>query len=110
MGWTTWDDAIDWAIEHESTWDDVATHLGVSPALLRKWIAKHNDIPTMPRKLTADEIELLDLARRHHAAAGTLRPAHPERLESWLTRQRRRRDNGTTTRAMIELSRIDPTW
>ena len=109
-GWTTWDDAIAWAIEHNTTWDGVAAHLGVSPALLRKWIAKRDDIPKMPRKLTAYEIGLLDLARALHAETGTLQPAHPERLESWLARQRRRRDNGVTTRAMIELSRIDPDW
>ncbi|MFE7506924.1 MucR family transcriptional regulator [Promicromonospora sp. NPDC057488] len=110
VGWTTWDDAISWAIEHNSAWDGVATHLGVSPALLRKWIAKRDDIPTMPRKLTAEEIGLLDLARTLQAETGTLQPAHPERLESWLVRQRRRRDNDVTTRAMIELSRIDPAW
>jgi hypothetical protein len=110
VGWTTWDDAIAWAIERNSAWDDVVTHLGVSPALLRKWIAKCDDVPKMPRKLTADEIGLLDLARTLHAETGTLQPAHPERLESWLARQRRHRDNGATTRAIIELSSIDPDW
>jgi hypothetical protein len=82
VGWTTWDDAISWAIERNHAWDGVATHLGVSPALLRKWISGRDDIPKMPRKLTADEIGLLDLARTLHAETSTLQPAHPERLEA----------------------------
>lgn len=110
VGWTSWNEAIDWAVEHNHTWDEVAKHLGVSPALLRRWVSQHDDIPTMPRKLTTDELELLDLARAQYAETGTLQHARPARLRAWLSRQHRRRNDGVHTRAMAELSKIDPTW
>jgi len=108
VGWTSWQDAIDWAQTCNGTWAEVAAHLGVSDTLVRQRAAKECVI--MPRKITAHEAELLELARTQVAETSALWQARPQRLTSWLSRQRARYANGVRTRAMVELSRIDPTW
>jgi hypothetical protein len=108
VGWTSWQDAIDWAQTYNGTWTDVAAHLGVSEALVRQRVAKEG--VTMPRKITAHEAELLELARTSVAETGMLWQARPQKLTGWLSQLRSKYATGARTRAMTELSQIDPTW
>ena len=109
QGWSSWQDAADWAIDENVGWADVAALLGASegPVSVR---ARRAGVPPLDRRITPIQEQMLALARERFAEAGTLRRASPHELSLWLSQQRRHAARGVRIRVHAELDLIDPDW
>lgn len=105
-GWNTWQDAADWAIKANVGWAAVAERLAVSenPVLVH---AKQAGVE-LPQVLAASQLEVLERARRHVAAHGSL--ADPGDLHDFLRITRNRLWRGESSRIFAALDQIDPGW
>jgi predicted transcriptional regulator len=109
QGWTSWQDAADWAIDQNVGWAEVAAlfAMSVTPVQVR---AKLAGVPPLDRRITAVQDQMLALARDWFARSGTLFRTRPRELSVWLSHQRRLAARGVRRRVHDELDRIDPDW
>lgn len=109
QGWSSWQDAADWAVDENVGWAEVAALLGASerPVQERGQMA---GAPILDRRISPRQKQMLALAREHFGRAGTLLRARPHELSEWLSSQRRLAARGVWHRVHAELDQIDPDW
>lgn len=105
-GWSSLSEAVAWAEGHQVTWHGLAQILGVSATpLTRRGRKQGLDLPTIYSGAPTT-IAMLDAARAHVAAHGTLRGVGGD-LGHWLAVRRNLRRR---TSIETELDQIDPDW
>lgn len=102
-GLDDWEGALNWAIDTEVGWREVARRIGVPFERVRAEAGGRGlRIPS-----TGDIA--LSIARRHVADGGTLSDP-PEEILAWLYRVRHREQHGHPSRFPALLNHIDPHW
>ncbi|MFT4086308.1 MAG: MucR family transcriptional regulator [Gordonia sp. (in: high G+C Gram-positive bacteria)] len=103
-GWDSWSDAVEWAEEHDASWNAIAERIGGTGQNAKHVAANEGVFLRSPSQ------RMLDAAAAHVARNGTLLDAQYE-LASWLGAARHRRDETPFSRAVSrELSQLDPDW
>ncbi|GAA4758437.1 MucR family transcriptional regulator [Gordonia alkaliphila] len=103
-GWSSWQAAVDWAIEHDKGWADIARKLDITHQQARAvGLADGVVLPPLWQRRARAAAEH---AERHGSLLNT-RGA----LSSWLTQLRYEKAAGKLPRrAVAELDRLDPDW
>lgn len=103
-GWKSWQAAVDWAMEHDKTWADIARELDITPQQAREvGMADGVVLPPIWKRM-------LSLAHEHVDQHGTLLNTSG-RLAQWVAGVRRASQNGQLPRrAVATLDRLDPDW
>lgn len=103
-GWSSWQDAVDWALENNQSWTDIATRLGVPTQSARS--AGMSGGAVLPPKWQ----RMLALAEKHVAETGTLLDATGA-LAEWLYTSRNHLKSGDAPLAAASrLDQLDPDW
>ncbi|WP_454162631.1 MucR family transcriptional regulator [Gordonia iterans] len=103
-GWASWEAAVDWAVEHDKTWSDIAARLGITHQQARTVGMAHGVVlPPLWQRMVV-------VARDHVDRYGTLLNT-TGRLSAWLSRTRHEsQTKRLPRRAVAALDRLDPDW
>ncbi|MGB3602651.1 MAG: MucR family transcriptional regulator [Gordonia sp. (in: high G+C Gram-positive bacteria)] len=103
-GWSSWQDAVDWALDNNKTWPDIAARIGVTTQETRNaGMAVGTVLPPKWQRMLA-------LAEAHVADTGTLLDATGP-LAAWLNTSRGHLKSGDAPLAAKDrLDQLDPDW
>lgn len=108
-GWTSWDDAVEWAMRENQGWVGIGRRLGFGRQKASR-LAAADGVRLLPA-LSETQAMMVHYARQHVAATGSIDHAPDAGFSSWLAgvrNDRRRRD--ATSRVHVMLDQVAPGW
>ncbi|MFI5623485.1 hypothetical protein ACIA03_08475 [Nocardioides sp. NPDC051685] len=111
VGWTSLEDGLVWAEEHNVSWTGVADYLGFEKKAVRKRAIQEGI--RKPQPLSEREVRVLEFARRRAEADDPWSELDREEiteLSSFLTYHRKKAADGSHSRVHDLLDEIDPEW